>query len=156
MSEIMSDYIPPEGWRVKSDDELVQSGDRFTHDDVGCPFADEAYAYESIGAYVGNTRKRRMPHGGYILTPIVLPSTPQPDVSQEPQTDDMDGWEIYEPVDGHPYSSGAEWAYPSDPSSWWPVRQLVHFSSDYRIDYLYRRPKQQPARKPLDVHLPEI
>jgi hypothetical protein len=108
------------------------------------------------------------------LTPIVsTPATPQPDVSQESQNDD--GWEIYEPVKGDDpnsevrYSDGTEWAHRHSPSLWYQDGLCREYA--YNQSYIYRRPKKQVGQriierltsnveqgehKHLDIYLPEI
>jgi hypothetical protein len=79
-------------------------------------------------------------------------------VSQEQQTDD--GWEIYEPVKGELYSPGTQWKglSPENSGEWITPPNDSRRYVDDPCHYIYRRPiqKQQPARKSLDVHLPEI
>ena len=157
----MNDYIPPAGWRVKGDDEEVSRDDVFSHDYTGKPWPDLIARVFQIGCCGGNVKNARssfMPNGGYILTPIVSsPSTPQPDVSPEQHTDDMDGWEIYEPVVGEPYSPGTEYRYQSwTPKNWQKTAERMDtIHKDHGHGFIYRRPiqKQQPARQPLDIDL---
>jgi hypothetical protein len=150
----MSDYIPPEGWRVKGDDEVVQQGDAFSHSTQGNSWPVPNPISWPMVSSVRNARTEYMT-GGYILTPIV--STPQLDVSQEPQTEDMGGWEIYEPVKGDVYSPGTQVKLPEEDSDCWGKPYTKRHGDDVvHPRNVYRRPKQQQARKPLDVHLPEI
>jgi len=93
----MSDYIPPDGWRVKGDDEVVTDGDRYSHDPYGDAHRKNEECLSAVGKSVGYARGRWMPRVGYILTPIVSPATPQPDVSQEQQTDDRSPLDIHLP-----------------------------------------------------------
>jgi hypothetical protein len=153
----MRDYIPPAGWRVKGDDEVVKFEDAYSHDWEGLDLKENPLVISYQNGETVGERLKCIRGGGYILTPIVPPATPQPIVSQEQQPDD--GWEIYEPVVGEPYSPGTQCKSKS-PVSGWQVYEghRFHKFGDYSFDdqYLYRRPKQQPARNPLDVHLPEI
>jgi hypothetical protein len=133
------DYTPPDGWRVKGDDELVERGDAFSHSTRGNEWGDPNPISQPLTNSVRNVRDDCMPNGGYILAPIV---------SQEPQTDDMDGWEIYEPVeggdpnDGVQYSEGTEWAHRHRPSLW--HQDGLCSERAYNNAYLYRRPIQKP------------
>lgn len=95
------DYIPPAGWRVKGDDEVVADGDAFSHwsDGTVCSNPNKLLGYLLTGEHkVSEARQHDLPNGGYILTPIVSPpSTPQQDVSSESQDDDRSPLGIYLP-----------------------------------------------------------
>jgi hypothetical protein len=152
-AEPSTDYTPPDGWRVKGDDEVVAKGDAFSHHGSG-KLHDPPVEFQFIcvGMSVRDARISQMPSGGYILTPIVPPATPQPDVSQGQQTDD--GWEIYKPVKGEVYSPGTE--FKSKPrhslvKNWTPqLGERAEFPSNETL--IYRRPiqKQQPAKTPAE------
>jgi len=68
----MSDYIPPAGWRVKGDDEVVADGDCYSRNWMGKEVEPGTIlAASRIGTLAG--RVKNSAGGGYILTPIVSP-----------------------------------------------------------------------------------
>lgn len=76
-------YVPPAGWRIKADDELVEGGDAFSHDGVGTLWpSPNTLANFCCQRNVGTAREYHMSHGGYILapmpvdTPVVKPVVP--------------------------------------------------------------------------------
>ena len=96
MTENMSDYIPPTGWRVKGDDEVVANGDQYAYDDGRWNTPKNECQY-SVGMDVRSARREYLLMDGYILTPIVSSATPQPDVSQESQNDDRSPLDVHLP-----------------------------------------------------------
>jgi hypothetical protein len=100
-AEPLPAYIPPAGWRVKGDEEVVTDGDAFSHWYEGheCLAPNKKFGNCGIpGSPVSAVRRKHLPNGGYILTPIVSsPATQAPDVSQESQTDDRPPLDVYLP-----------------------------------------------------------
>lgn len=63
-------YVPPDGWRIKADDEVVENGDAYSHDRFGKEGNGCGVTRSKIGLTVEELRNMNTPKGGYILTPI--------------------------------------------------------------------------------------
>lgn len=79
MNDQTLDYTPPEGWRIRGDDETAVEGDAFTHDRDGSPWI-PASVVALDGCLIGEhtvaaLRARFQPNGGFVTTQ--QPKTPQ-------------------------------------------------------------------------------
>lgn len=80
-------YVPPDGWRIKADDEMVGKEDAYSHDTGGRPWSPPLV----VGKYamlVATLRADYLPSAGYILTPIpvtVSSHVVKPEPAPEPE-----------------------------------------------------------------------
>lgn len=74
----MDDWKCPDGWRVKADDEIVEKGDAYSHDAYGFRREVPKDASLSVGWKVANSRREFLTEGGFVLSRLPAPTTPEP------------------------------------------------------------------------------
>lgn len=74
----MDDWKCPDGWRVKSDDEIVERGDAYSHCGFGMERTEPKEVDVTVGWGVARSRREFLSKGGFVISRLPAPTTPEP------------------------------------------------------------------------------